>query len=155
MPHIHELIDFTVAIYVVYRGHVLMIHHKGLDRWLPLGGHVEPNETPEAAAIREAKEESGLDVELIGVERKPKFDCPGTEFLLPPAYMDIHDVTGNHRHIGMVYFATSKTAVVKLADAEHHDIRWLSPADLADPAYDLSTSIAFYAREAFRVESGH
>ena len=32
MPHIHEKIDFTVAIFVVHRGKVLVIHHRTLDR---------------------------------------------------------------------------------------------------------------------------
>ena len=41
MPHIHEQIDFTVAIFVVHQGKVLVIHHRKLDRWLPLGGHIE------------------------------------------------------------------------------------------------------------------
>ena len=70
MPHIHEKIDFTVAIFVVHDGKVLLIHHRKLDKWLPLGGHIELDEDPEQAALREAKEESGLDVELLG-ERPP------------------------------------------------------------------------------------
>ena len=41
MAHIHEKIDFTVAIFVVQEGRVLLIHHRKLDRWLPLGGHIE------------------------------------------------------------------------------------------------------------------
>ena len=65
MAHLHEKIDFTVAIFVVHDGRVLLIHHRKLDQWLPLGGHIELDEDPEAAALREAKEESGLDVELI------------------------------------------------------------------------------------------
>ncbi len=30
------------------------------------GGHMDPNETPEECAMRECKEETGLDVEIIG-----------------------------------------------------------------------------------------
>ena len=76
MAHIHEKIDFTVAIFVVHDGKVLLIHHRRLDKWLPLGGHIELDEDPEIAALREAKEESGLEVELIG-ERPPTTE-PGT-----------------------------------------------------------------------------
>src|SRR4026208_168306 len=41
VPHIHEKVDFTVAIFVVHKGQVLLIHHRKLDKWLPLGGHIE------------------------------------------------------------------------------------------------------------------
>ena len=44
MPHIHEKIDFTVAIFVVHEAKVLVVHHRALDRWLPLGGHIELDE---------------------------------------------------------------------------------------------------------------
>ncbi len=37
MAHIHEKIDFTVAIFVVHAGKILLIHHRKLDKWLPLG----------------------------------------------------------------------------------------------------------------------
>ena len=54
MAHIHEKIDFTVAIFVVRDRRILLIHHRKLDRWLPLGGHIELDEDPEIAALREA-----------------------------------------------------------------------------------------------------
>jgi len=77
MAHIHEKIDFTVAIFVVHDARVLLILHRKLGKWLPLGGHIELDEDPEIAALREAKEESGLDVELIG-ERPPTTEPGGT-----------------------------------------------------------------------------
>lgn len=40
---------------------VLLTHHKKLGKWLQLGGHVDGNPDVLAAALREAKEESGLD----------------------------------------------------------------------------------------------
>ena len=106
MAHIHEKIDFTVAIFVVHAGKVLVIHHKKLDRWLPLGGHIELDEDPEQAALRETKEESGLDVELIG--ERPPTTGPGTRALIGPRFLDIHRINETHEHIGMIYFARPK-----------------------------------------------
>ena len=91
MPHLHEKIDFTVSIFIVKDQKVLFIFHKQLNRWLPIGGHIELDENPEQAAIREAKEESGLDVELVG-ERSPLEKQEGFIPLLQPAYMDIHRI---------------------------------------------------------------
>ena len=66
MPHIHELIDFVVDIYIVYKDKVLLIHHKELKKWLPIGGHIELDEDPEEALFREVKEECGLEIEVLG-----------------------------------------------------------------------------------------
>ena len=52
MAHIHEKIDFTVAIFVVHDSKILLIHHRKLDKWLSLGGHIELDEDPEIAALR-------------------------------------------------------------------------------------------------------
>ena len=128
MAHIHEKIDFTVAIFVVQDGKILLIHHRKLDKWLPLGGHIELDEDPEVAALREAKEESGLEVELLG-ERPPTTE-PGTRALIAPRFLDIHRITDAHEHIGMIYWARPKAGTVTLAAAEHHDIRWCASAEL-------------------------
>src|ERR1700742_199736 len=108
MPHIHEKIDFTVAIFVVHDAKILIIHHRKLDKWLPLGGNIELDEEPERAALREAKEESGLDVELIG--ERPPTTSPGTRALIAPRFLDIHRITDTHEHIGLIYLAGPKSS---------------------------------------------
>ena len=49
------------------RAFLLMKRHRGVHKgqYVPVGGHIEPYETPLAAAIRETKEESGIDVKDI------------------------------------------------------------------------------------------
>jgi 8-oxo-dGTP pyrophosphatase MutT (NUDIX family) len=146
MAHIHEKIDFTVAIFVVRDHQILLIHHRKLNKWLPLGGHIELDEDPESAALREAREESGLEVELLG-ERPPTTE-PGTRALIAPRFLDIHRITETHEHIGMNYWARPKRGSVTLAAEEHHDIRWCSSAELDTLQPAMSDAVKWYCRKA-------
>jgi len=146
MAHIHEKIDFTVAIFVVHEGRVLLIHHRKLDKWLPLGGHIELDEDPEQAALREAREESGFEVELLG-ERPPTTE-PGTRALIAPRFLDIHRISETHEHIGMIYWARPKGGKLALAAAEHHDIRWCPAEELEQLRPPMSGAVKWYCRKA-------
>lgn len=58
---------FTATAFVIdSQSRVLLLWHKRLSRWMPPGGHVDDDETPEDAAKRECKEETNLDVEIVG-----------------------------------------------------------------------------------------
>src|SRR4030067_2349953 len=106
MAHIHELIDFTIEIFIVYKNKVLLIHHRALDKWLPVGGHIELDEDPEQTLFREIEEETGLtDIKVLG--SKLSLERDGFKSLFAPAYLDIHRINETHRHIGMVYFGAS------------------------------------------------
>lgn len=146
MPHINEKIDFTIGAYIVFEDKVLLILHKQLKKWLPVGGHIELDEDPEQALLREIKEESGLEVEIVA--SKPNLESPGTKFLPTPEYLDIHEISNSHKHIGMVYFAKAITENVMLQEAEHDDIRWFSQADLEDTTLNLTPAVKFYCQKA-------
>ncbi len=146
MAHIHEKIDFTVAIFVVHKARVLVIHHRALNKWLPLGGHIELDEDPEAAALREAREESGLEVELVG--DRPPTTGPGTRALIAPRFLDIHRISNQHEHIGMIYWARPGNGTLKLAEAEHHSIQWCSAAELDSLQPPMSAAVKWYCLKA-------
>ena len=94
MSHIHELIDFVIEAFIIFDNKVLLINHKQLNRWLPIGGHIELNEDPEEALFREVKEECGLKIEVF--DKKPLLESEGTKFLYSPSYLDIHKISENH-----------------------------------------------------------
>ncbi len=146
MPHIHEFYDFVVSIFVVHRAKVLLIYHKQYREWLPIGGHIEPDEDPEEALYREIREECGLKVRVLA--DTPKIGHAGVKPLPTPSYLDNHRIRGKHRHVAFVYFGVSGSDKAVLHEREHREFRWLSKKDLKDPAYKLTRSIRFYCERA-------
>jgi len=146
MAHLHEKIDFTVAVFVVHQGKVLLVHHRGLNKWLPVGGHIELDEDPEAAARREVREESGLEIELVG--ERPPVTGGGTRALIAPRFLDIHYISETHEHIGMIYWAHVQRGDLTLAEAEHHAIRWCAPEELEALRPALSDAVNWYCHKA-------
>lgn len=151
MAHIHNLFDFVVVAYIVYEDKVLLIFHKQLQRWLPIRGHIELNENPDQALFREVKEECDLEIEVLNY--KPDTQSYGTEFLYTPAFLDVHDISEKHKHIGLYYFAKAKSNKFKFNKEEHNDIRWFTKEDLENPEFKLTPAIKLYAAEAIKKAS--
>jgi 8-oxo-dGTP pyrophosphatase MutT (NUDIX family) len=93
---------FTVAVFVVSDRRVLLHRHVKLGMWLPPGGHIEPGELPDEAAIREVQEETGVDIMLSGYRGLP-IDYPRQ--LIQPAGIQLEDIAPHHQHIDLIYFA--------------------------------------------------
>jgi len=56
---------YTVTVLIIKKDKILFLKQDKSPFWLLPGGHIEDNELPHETAIREAKEETGYDVELI------------------------------------------------------------------------------------------
>ncbi|MXW24857.1 MAG: NUDIX domain-containing protein [Dehalococcoidia bacterium] len=101
--------------------------------WLPPGGHIEANEDPLQAALREAWEESGLEVEVIAPPDLLVVDEP--EVLPPPAVILIEDIEREdqpfHQHIDHVYFTRATEQVDFDAPIPHGPCRWVDRGTLA------------------------
>jgi ADP-ribose pyrophosphatase YjhB (NUDIX family) len=147
MGHIHELIDFIVNIYIINNDKILMIKHKSLGIWLPVGGHIEPNEDPEEALYREVKEECGLEIELVNKTYGISDDeC---KFLPVPNFLDIHNISDKHKHIAFEYVAIAKSNIVKFNKEEHDEIKWFSEEKI--DKLELKNNVRFMAKEAFKI----
>lgn len=97
--------DFTVAVFVVSQGKVLLHYHESLNRWLPPGGHIEPDELPDLAALRETREETGLTVRLIGDQMNDIAADDQPVQLCRPAGVQLERIRPGHEHIDLIYFA--------------------------------------------------
>ena len=149
MPHIHEKIDFCAEVFVVFQNTVLLRQHDKYKIWCSVGGHIELGEDPNAAAVREVKEEVGLEVVLFAEpDRQPNFTNQAKS-LIPPQYLTQHPINAIHEHIVFIYFATTKTNELKLSATEITDgCKWFTKEELLKNDYDLQPDVQFYALKA-------
>ncbi len=97
---------FTATGFVVNKNATLLHWHKKVQEWLPPGGHVDPNEDPVQTTLREIKEETGFDVEIVPTQNE--LIIGNLEQVHAPHSIMIENVTdakhGEHQHIDYIYF---------------------------------------------------
>ena len=120
--------DLTVAGYIFNNNKLLLIHHNKLDKWLPVGGHIEKDETPDEALLREIKEETNLDVEILNNSDIP-LEGNVKKNLSIPFYVNIHSV-GDHDHCSFFYICKALNTNELQINKELKDFRWFSRQDL-------------------------
>ncbi len=147
MPHIHEKIDFCSEVLVVFEDTVLLRMHDKYGIWLSVGGHIERDEDPSQAAVREVKEEVGIDVELVAPYAKRS---GSNADLLPPRFVNRHRISEAHEHVAFVFFARALSQDLHVPVHEHAECRWFNEAELDDPKFKLSPDLRHYARTALR-----
>jgi len=147
MSHIHEKVDFTVEVFVVFKDKVLLRLHEKYKIWLSVGGHIELDEEPNQAALREVKEEVGLNVNLADDLRLFQSESEEYKELIPPKFLNMNKINSTHRHVTLTYFATAKSDEVK-PENPNDKWKWVAVGEL--DTMDLRPSIRFYAKQALR-----
>ena len=144
MAHIHERIDFTASVLIVRDGAVLLHMHKKLGRWLQPGGHIELQEDPNEAALREAQEETGLLVELVNP--LPKAAVRGG--LILPRFLNRHHFNETHEHIDLVYLARPVSGEVRAEEEDAEPPRWFTREELERIDLGILEDVRAYALAA-------
>ena len=129
----------TATGFVVHCDAMLLHWHGRVQAWLPPGGHVEANEDPVQAVLREVLEETGLEVEVVPA-RKDGARFAAVEQIEPPRTIlveDVYDETvGAHQHIDMIYY--TRVIVDDEGSGARPDVpegwRWVTADELRDGA---------------------
>lgn len=135
MPHIHDLYDYSVSGVLIHDDKTLLIRHKELPIWSPPSGHVDLDQTPLDALYVEIWEEAGIDrSHLTMVLNNPPELPPGvlddSERLPLPFEINVHDITGTHRHIDMGYLLLCDTDAVTPGPGESQEWKWFTAEEL-------------------------
>jgi 8-oxo-dGTP pyrophosphatase MutT (NUDIX family) len=114
------------------RQRVLLTHHRKLNRWLQLGGHTDGQWQVEEAALREAREESGLT----------RFEFLPIEGVVMPFDLDVHVIPARyneqgeliedaHEHHDIRFLLVARDGAIQVSD-ESHDVRWYTPQEVRE-----------------------
>ena len=106
----------TASAWIVDRNgsRVLLAHHRKLGRWLQPGGHSDGEADSVAVALREAREETGLDLAACSAR---------------PMDIDIHEIPPRgvepaHRHYDLRFALAARSDAFTVSE-ESHDLAWV------------------------------
>ena len=122
-------------------GKVLLLKQEKSKYWLLPGGHIDDNELPHEAAIREVKEETGLDIELL---QKPDekartaiatpLPCPHHAQLLP---------CRDKKDVSLYYTARVIGGELKI-DSESKEAKWFTKEEILNTP-EVGPNMKYYA----------
>jgi 8-oxo-dGTP pyrophosphatase MutT (NUDIX family) len=115
--------------------HILLLHHRKLDRWLQPGGHCDGNPDPLAVAMQEVKEETGLSTVIsvnqtvfdIDVHRIPLKGIVPEHWHYDIRYLFVADPEEDFQHseqevIALQWFPLDQLDIV-VSDESLHRVR--------------------------------
>ena len=143
----------TATVYVVEGDAVALHEHDRIDRWLPPGGHLDRDELPHEAALREVEEELGIPVDLLAPVEEIQSET--VEQLPRPQHLQLADVNVTeqgvgHQHIDMVYYAEAPHRDVDPAPGEQPaaDWTWFTARELQDRADEIDADVVTIGQRA-------
>ena len=119
---------FTATSIIVHKKKVLLHMHKKLGIWLPVGGHIDRDELPQTAALREIKEESGLSVKLFNPDKQ--MEMSDAKQLIRPIHILLVDINQFHQHIDFIYYAISESDILSPQNGETSNLKWFTSEEI-------------------------
>jgi len=127
---------FVATIYAVSDGAVALHEHDKLEMWLPAGGHLDRDELPHEAALRETEEELGMRVDLVAPQEAITSET--VRSIPQPQHFLVEDINVHengavgHQHIDFIFYGAAPSQDIQPHPGEQpaDDWTWFTPADL-------------------------
>ncbi len=127
---------FTASVWILSSESpkkMLLVHHKKLGKWQQPGGHIEQFENPIETAIREIKEETGLDISFL-LKQIRIIDEEGS-FLPVPRFFTEQTILANnedprHFHLDLNYVVKVPEQKIKYNNLEARNIGWFTKEEI-------------------------
>ena len=123
----NEIAHFTTSIWTVNkeRTKTLMVYHNIYDSWSWIGGHADGEEDLASVALRELKEETG--VENASLVSKDIFSL---EILTVDGHMKKDKYVPGHLHLNVTYLAeANEDQMLMINEEENKDVKWFAFED--------------------------
>ncbi len=121
-PAATSLVPSVNVVVVDDRDRILMIRRSDNDNWAVPGGGMDLGESIADAAIREVREETGIEVEVIGL----------VGIYTNPRHVIEYTSDGEVRQEFSVVFTAKPVGGEVAPSSESLEVRWVDPADLGN-----------------------
>ncbi len=102
-------------------------------QFLPPGGHVELGENPLEAAVREVREETGLEIEVMDFRPGSPIVLDSRTIRMPePIRVQMEYIDRHHKHVDFILMGEVTGGSDRIPDTFKEQVKWVSVNELKD-----------------------
>lgn len=120
-PAPNSLVPAASAVVTDAQGHILLHRRRDNDKWALPGGVMELGESLAACAVREVREETGLDVDVVGI----------VGIYSDPKHVFAYDDGEVRQEFSICFECKSRGGEVVVSD-ESYEVRFFEPGEVAE-----------------------
>jgi ADP-ribose pyrophosphatase YjhB (NUDIX family) len=128
-PKANSMVPSVNVVVVNDTGEILLIRRSDNDNWALPGGAIDLGESVVQAAIRETKEETGIDCEITGL----------VGIYSDPKHIILYTSNGEARQEFSIVLTARPTGGHRTPSGESTEVRWVSPSGIRH--YDMDPSM--------------